>query len=133
MAPSQTWNRRSFLQLVGFGGVAVALPASLRLGSLIDSQGQPCHPGAVVALQVAADAPQRVQVRLATIHAGVRLAAPAEPAAAGGLIHLETPYPYADLVPGEYHVEGELLSADGAVLARLAIGSYRVRPWRFSA
>jgi hypothetical protein len=36
-------------------------------------------------------------------------------------------------VPGEYHVEGELLSADGAVLARLAIDSYRVRPWRFSA
>lgn len=133
MAPAQTWNRRSFLQLVGLGGAALAVPATLRLRPLIDSAGEPCHPGAPVVLAVDVDAPQHTRVRLVAVHAGVRHAAPSVAAPRGARITLETPYPHRDLVAGSYEVEAELLLDDGAVLTRLHVGSYRVRPWRFSA
>lgn len=54
-------------------------------------------------------------------------------APAGATVHAETPYPFDDLVAGAYRVRAELLGPDGAVLQRLDVGGYAVRPYRFSA
>ncbi len=131
MRKDPTLNRRSFLTLLGAVGLTSA--ASQRWRPWLSSEAEGFCPGAPVALQLAADAPQGCSVRLRAHHALGQGTGPTVAAPAGATVHAETPYPFDDLVAGAYRVRAELLGPDGAVLQRLDVGGYAVRPYRFSA
>lgn len=133
MAPALTCDRRSFLRLLAASTTLAVLPASLRLGALLQGHGHARFPGAEIPLQVAEDAPPQCVVRLVAVYQGQRYAEPAIAAAPGATVTLQAPYPFGDLVPGDYAIEAELCTADGAVLATVPTGGYVVGAWRFSA
>lgn len=133
MAPSRTLDRRQFLRIAGIAGAVAALPSSLRIGAWIAATTDGLHPGAQVTVAIAPDAPAGCSVRLRAAHpAGCGHGTPVS-AVPGASASLETPYPFNDLVEGDYTVRAELCSASGRVLESSTVGAFRVRRFRFSA
>lgn len=126
-------SRRQLLRFAGFAAGAASLPASLRLAALLSADEATLFPGALAQLQVHGDAPANGWLRLtASDCSQTALSAPVV-AAPGTVAQAVVPYPYEDLVEGEYTVRAQLCDAAGAVLASLELGHYRVRRFRFSA
>jgi len=126
-------DRRRFLRLAALAGGAAALPGSWRLAAWVRVDGDAAHPGAPIAVEIAADAPSGCAVRLCVAHAGRRFEAPAVPVRPGATVLMAAPYPYDRVAAGHFDVDAELVSAAGAVIERLPAGAYRVRRFRFSA
>ncbi|MSQ81472.1 MAG: hypothetical protein EXR77_00945 [Myxococcales bacterium] len=133
MAPSRTLDRRQFLCIAGIVGAVAALPSSLRVGAWIAATADGLHPGAQVTVAIAPDVPTGCSVRLRADHPAGRGHGGPVNAVAGTSASLETPYPFNDLVEGDYTVRAELCSASGRVLESSTVGVYRVRRFRFSA
>ncbi len=127
------FSRRQLLRFAGFVAGAAALPASLRLTALLRAAESPLYPGAGVQLDVHADAPEGCHVRLVASDASRSGLSTTVAAAPGQQVQVTVPYPHDDLVEGAYGVRAELRDANGAVLASVDLGAYRVRRFRFSA
>lgn len=126
-------SRRGFLRIVGAAAGAASLPASLRQGALVTAGQDGVFPGARLQICLAKDAPSGCAVQLRARGMGAEARSLAVAAAPGTAAWAETPYPHTGLVAGEYTVDALLVGPDGAILASAAAGSYRVRPFRFSA
>ena len=126
-------NRRQFLHLAAWSAAAAASADQvLQRWITVGADGH-CHPGSSVALSVSPWAPRGCSVRLVVGHGGAALSGPGVPVAPAATAHVQTPYPFDDVVPGRYTVHAELVAADDSVVARAAVGDYTVRPFRFSA
>lgn len=128
-------QRRTFLNLcplVAAAAVAVRLDLADG-GPFWHVSGARVCPDAPVHVDLAAHVPEGSQVRLRVDFAAGSHLAPSHDAAAGARHALTTPYPHDDLVPGDYTVYVELVGRSGRLLECQTVGTYRVRPYRFSA
>lgn len=128
-------DRRAFLQWfsVASTGAALAGLGYHVLCSHWQVGGKAVHPGAQVQVRLHDDTPRGCHVRLVVEWQGQRFAAGAVAAVPGAVVTLETPYPHADLLPGTYRVDLELLGRRGTVLETAQVGDYTLRRYYFSA
>ncbi len=128
-----TANRRRFLQLVALSAGAGTLGGSAAAHTVAVTSDTGCFPGAPIGLSLGPWAPRGCAVRLHVAHGSAYLAGAAMALEPGGSVALATPYPFDDVVAGAYEVRAQLVDSRGAVLDSLAVGSYSVRKFRFSA
>lgn len=128
-------ERRTFLSLCS---ATVALGTASRLGLHQDS-GPFCHvagelvfPGAPLSVDLDLHVPRDATLHLRVVHGAGEHRSVATTVTPGQRVTLETPYPHADLVPGDYVVHLDLLARGGRLLQTLQVGTYRVVPFRFS-
>lgn len=129
-------RRRGFLQCIAISGLAVVMPWRPAAGWQV--VGAATLPGALLEVTLKRQAPPGATWAVEVCHTAVgrplrRTQHGNEAAETGRSRTLATPYPYADLVPGDYAVAVVLCAADGRELDRAECGSYSVRRVRFSA
>ena len=129
-------RRRSFLQCVALSTVAAVLPWRELAGWQID--GEATAPGARLRVTVAGHVPTGSTLAIDVAHKGADGAIlgsrhAVQTVAAGQQLEVVTPYPYTDLVAGQYTVSLVLHDPRGRELDRHDAGSYAIRRFRFSA
>jgi hypothetical protein len=129
-------RRRGFLQCIALSTVAAVLPWRDLSGWQID--GEATSPGARLRVIVARHVPGGSTLTIDVAHEkqdGVILRSrhSAQIVVAGQELEVVTPYPYTDLVPGQYAISLLLHDAHGRELDRHDAGSYAIRRFRFSA
>ncbi len=128
-------QRRAFLQLVAVSASAASLSGPLsavfapQAGWNISNNG--VFPGALLTVQLDAATPAGAQVHVIVRHAGVAHDLARYAVAGEETLTVETPYPFATLVKGDFAVELHLRRAN-RLLQSASVGTYRVTPWRFS-
>ena len=131
-----TMERRTFLQLVAGGAVAGALGLSTaaRHESLLTwDETAPLFPGLPLLVGLQADAHGPCHVTVVTRHGDATHVAPACTLRPGEERHIELPYPYETLVPGEYQVDLVAMSVDGGARDQRSIGPLTIAGLRFGA
>lgn len=129
-------ERRPFLQFLLLGVGTAVLPWQLPPGWRVE--GHATTPGARLRVTLGRDLPHGAQLLMEMTHLrhnqpSLRSQHQQQNVQAGQELELLTPYPYAQLVAGQYQVELVLLDADSRELQRHDAGIYHIHKFRFSA
>lgn len=128
-------QRRAFLQLVAIsaGAASLSRPFSAVLAAQppwqVSNNG--VFPGALLTVHLAAATPARAKVHVIIRHAGVAHDLASHVVVPDQTLTVVTPYPFSTLVKGDFAVELHLRCANKLLQAQI-VGSYRVKPLRFS-
>jgi hypothetical protein len=131
-----TMERRTFLQLVAGGTVAsaIGLSTAARKQTLLTwDENAPLFPGLPLLVGLRDDVESACHVTVVTRHGKATHIAPACTLRPGEERHIELPYPYETLIPGEYQVDLVALSVDGRSQDRRTIGPLTISGLRFGA
>ena len=129
-------HRRTLLSLACGAATAASVGGLLGLRGLLasfaDVRSSTIFPGAELKVTLDKATPAGARLVVAITHAQQRHACVSSDAIGGGEFTLHVPYPFDDLVPGEYSVDVELFDVAGRRLERHAAGAYTLKPVRFS-
>ncbi len=131
-----TMERRTFLQLVAGGTVASAIGLSTvahQASLLTWDESAPLFPGLPLLVGLRPDAKGPCLVSVVTSHGDATHVAPACTLQPGEERHIELPYPYESLVPGEYQVDLVAVSVDGSAQDHRDVGPFSISGLRFGA
>ena len=131
-------ERRTFLRICGAASIATTAGCrepwrGLSPENGIAVSGRAIFPGTPLRIEVDAKTAPESRIEVIVGHQGDRHIGIRSPVVAGQTLTVETPYPYDDLVPGEYSVTIVLYDRTGSSVESHDVGAYRlVKPW-FSA
>ncbi|MCO4764190.1 MAG: twin-arginine translocation signal domain-containing protein [Myxococcales bacterium] len=127
-------ERRTFLQLVTGGAVAAGLGGLSHQRELITwDPTAPLFPGLPLLVGLREDAGGPCHVTVVTTHHDKRHVAEVCTLSPGEERHIEQPFPYETLVPGQYKMRLIAMRVDGSSSDRQNLGEVAVSALRFGA